>query len=396
MARAALHATERPILTDRRLKSGDAARASQGENISSVSESPQFCAMLRKNPIAGADRLQRNLFVCFYARTVCRGQGRAMPYVDAAGAKLYYEKHGHGYPIVFVHEFGSDLRGWEAQIRHFSRAYRCIAFNARGYPPSDVPEAADLYGWDFSVDDIAAVMRGLEIERAHVVGSSMGGYAALQFGLRYPAKTSAIVAAAVGSGSLPSQRDAWLRETSVLARALIGRGMDAMAQTMAHGPTRIQLKYKDPKSWQEFVDQLRQSSARGMSYTMARCQALRPSLHDLRDQFSGVAIPVLLAVSDEDVPCLETNLMLKSALPDAGLWICPNTGHAINLEEPAAFNAQVETFLSAVERGSWRRDYPKAELDSSLGLHRHRCRSNSLVPIGQETADADIIRLQRK
>ena len=54
---------------------------------------------------------------------------------------------------------------------------------------------------------------------------------------------------------------------------------------------------------------------------------------------------------DEDGPCLETNLMLKRVIPGAGLWIHPHTGHAINLEEPAAFNAMVESFLADAERG---------------------------------------------
>ena len=74
-----------------------------------------------------------------------------MPYVEAAGAKLYFEESGHGYPIIFIHEFASDIRGWEAQVRYFSRSYRCIAYNARGYPPSDVPEDASLYRWQFAV-----------------------------------------------------------------------------------------------------------------------------------------------------------------------------------------------------------------------------------------------------
>jgi pimeloyl-ACP methyl ester carboxylesterase len=285
-----------------------------------------------------------------------------MPYVEAAGAKLYVEESGYGYPIIFIHEFASDIRGWEAQLRHFSRDYRCIAYNARGYPPSDVPEDVASYGWEFAVDDIAAVMRGFKIERAHVVGLSMGGYAALQFGLRYPEKASAIVAASVGSGSHPSQRDAWLRETSVLARIFIDHGMVGMAERMARGPARIQLKYKDRTSWREFVVRLRQHSAQGMSNTMARCQALRPSLHDLRDQLSGMVVPVLLAVGDEDVRCLETNLMLKSVLPNAGLWICPNTGHAINLEELAAFNAQVESFLGASSAAAGVTDFREPRL----------------------------------
>ncbi len=318
-----------------------------------------------------------------------------MPYVDASGARLYFEESGHGYPIIFIHEFASDIRGWDFQLRHFSRDYRCTAYNARGYPPSDVPEDASLYRWQFAVDDIAAVMRDLKIDRAHVVGLSMGGYAALQFGLRHPEKASAIVAASVGSGSHPSQRDAWLRETSVLARIFTDHGMVGIAERMARGPARIQLKYKDRRSWREFVVRLRQHSAQGMSNTMTRCQALRPSLHDLRDQLSDMAVPVLLAVGDEDVRCLETNLMLKSVLPNAGLWICPNTGHAINLEEPAAFNAQVENFLGAVERGSWRHGFPGTEIITSQESRRRACRDHSLVQIDQETAGADVVRLHR-
>lgn len=283
-----------------------------------------------------------------------------MPFVDASGVKLYYEDTGHGYPIIFVHEFGSDCREWETQVRYFSRSYRCIAYNARGYPPSDVPDDLHQYGWEFSVDDIAAVMRGTGIDRAHIVGLSMGGYAALQFGLQYPGKASAIVAAGAGSGSPPSHREAWLKETPVTARGFIERGMDAMAEEMGHSPTRIQLKHKDPRAWQEFVDHLRQHSPRGMSNTMARYQTLRPSLHDFQDRFAKLTTPVLLAVGDEDAPCIETNLMLKAAIPTAGLWMCPNTGHAVNLEEPAAFNAQVESFLSAVERSSWCRWVPTA------------------------------------
>jgi pimeloyl-ACP methyl ester carboxylesterase len=319
-----------------------------------------------------------------------------MPYIDAAGVKLHFEETGDGYPIIFVDELGADLREWEAQVRYFSRAYRCITYNARGYPPSEVPEDAALYGWEYSVEDIAAVMRGLGVERAHVVGLSMGGYAALQFGLRYPGKVSAIVAAAAGSGSLPSQRHAWLREASFLASAFIERGMETMARKMAHSPTRIQLKYKDPKSWQNFTEHLRQHSAQGMANTMARYQSLRPSLYDFRSQFSRMEIPVLLAVGDEDVPCLETNLMLKSKLPAAGLWICPNTGHAINLEEPAAFDAHVENFLSAVERGSWRRDYPKVEQCSEAALNRRTRRGNSPGDIRQARMNVDVLRLNQQ
>jgi pimeloyl-ACP methyl ester carboxylesterase len=100
--------------------------------------------------------------------------------------KLYYEEVGSGIPIVFVHEFAGDARAYEMQMRYFGQRYRCIAFNARGYPPSDVPEDATRYSQERARDDIRAVLDALTIDKAHVVGLSMGGFAALHFGFTYP------------------------------------------------------------------------------------------------------------------------------------------------------------------------------------------------------------------
>ncbi len=276
-----------------------------------------------------------------------------MAYIDSSGVRLYVEETGSGYPVVLVHEFGADYREWELQVRYLSRQYRCITFNARGYPPSDVPQSIDDYGWEQSRDDIAAVLRGLSIARAHVVGLSMGAYATLQFGLKYPELASALVVAGVGSGSPPQGRDQWRIQSEAQGREFFEQGIDAMARATAHGPTRIQLLNKDPRAWQQFVAHYREHSAQGMGRTVSRYQALRPSLEDARTQLAAMTTPVLLAVGDEDEPCLATNWFLKRTIRSAGLWVCPNTGHAINLEEPAAFNAAVLDFFGMVERGRW-------------------------------------------
>lgn len=276
-----------------------------------------------------------------------------MAFIDSNGVKIYVEETGSGYPIVFVHEFGADHREWELQVRFFSRQYRCITFNARGYPPSDVPESLEDYGWEQCRDDIAAVMRGLSITRAHIVGLSMGAYATLQFGVRYPELASALVVAGVGSGSPPHQKATWRTQCEAQGRDFFEKGIDAMAHSTAHSPTRIQLLKKDPRAWQQFVDHFREHSAQGMGRTVSRYQALRPSLEESAAQLALIKLPVLLAVGDEDEPCLETNLFLKRTIRTAGLWICPNTGHAINLEEPAAFNAAALEFFGSVERGRW-------------------------------------------
>ena len=104
------------------------------------------------------------------------------------GVKLYYLETGSGTPVIFVHEFAGDSRSWEPQIRHFCQRYRAIAFNARGYPPSDVPEAASAYSQNRAADDIVALLDHLGIERAHSVGLAMGGFATLHFGFRHPAR----------------------------------------------------------------------------------------------------------------------------------------------------------------------------------------------------------------
>ena len=126
--------------------------------------------------------------------------------------RLHYEETGSGTPIVFVHEFAGDSRSWEPQVRYLSRRYRCIAYNARGYPPSEVPADPAAYSQDRARDDVLAVLDGLAIERAHVVGLSMGGFATLHFGLAYPHRALSLTLAGVGYGAEPAQRTRFRQE----------------------------------------------------------------------------------------------------------------------------------------------------------------------------------------
>ena len=296
-----------------------------------------------------------------------------MPYAQSSGAKLYYEETGTGHPIIFAHEFGSDLREWETQVRWFSREYRCIAFNARGYPPSDVPEDDSLYGQDHATDDIAAVLRHLKIEKAHVVGLSMGSFAALHFGMRYPEMASALVVAGCGSGAPNTDRETFKRQCNATAERFLKDGSARVARDLGLGPTRIQLRNKDPRGWEEFMRHLSEHSSIGSALTLRNYQALRPSLYDFSEQLAAMTVPILLVVGDEDEPCLDTNLFLKRTIPSAGLWIVPRTGHAVNLEEPDAFNSEVQEFFGTVERGKWMlRDLRSLQSGTLIGSQTSR------------------------
>lgn len=279
-----------------------------------------------------------------------------MPYALSGDVKLYYEEVGAGSPIIFVHEFAADHREWLPQVRYLSREFRCIRFNARGYPPSDVPASADQYGYVHSADDVIAVMDAAGVARAHVVGLSMGGYAALQVGIRYPDRVASLVVSAAGSGAIREQREAFARHSCARADRFVAEGSAAVAEEIGSSATRIQLQIKDPLGWQEFMSHLGEHSAEGSAHTLRNYQAARPSLFDLEAEVSACAAPTLLIVGDEDDACLEPNIFLKRKMPNAQLLVVPGTGHAVNLEEPALFNDAVWRFVSRVERGFQTRD----------------------------------------
>ena len=85
------------------------------------------------------------------------------------GVNLYYEATGEGPTVIFVHEFAGDMRAWEPQMRHFGRRYHCVAYNARGYPPSDVPEVG-MYSQDIARDDILTVMDAVAKKLSSQIG----------------------------------------------------------------------------------------------------------------------------------------------------------------------------------------------------------------------------------
>jgi pimeloyl-ACP methyl ester carboxylesterase len=292
-----------------------------------------------------------------------------MPHLSTDdGVRLYYEETGTGTPIVFVHEFADDYRGYEPQIRYFARRYRCIAYNARGYPPSDVPEDRERYSQDRARDDIRAVLDALAIAKAHIVGISMGGFATLHFGLAYPERALSLVVAGCGYGAEPGKRQQFHDETAKTIALIEGSGMKVAAQAYGIGPSRVQFQNKDPRGWAEFAANLAEHSTPGSANTMRGVQAKRPSLWELTDGMRNLSVPTLIMTGDEDDPCLEPGLLMKRTIPTAALVVFPNTGHALNLEEPDLFNRTCGDFFHQVESGRWQRRDPRSATGSILGV----------------------------
>jgi 3-oxoadipate enol-lactonase len=284
-----------------------------------------------------------------------------MPYATTPdNVRLYYEEVGQGTPILFVHEFASDHRGWEPQLREFGKQHRCIAYAARGYAPSDVPVDPDAYSYKHEMRDAVAVLDHLMIEAAHLVGLSMGGYTSLQVTLNHPQRVQSLVLAGTGSGSERWYTKDFHKHSRALGDLFEREGAAAVAKSYGMGPSRLPFLLKDPRGFAEFTAQLAEHDAKGSANTSRGFQGGRPSLYDFASEISKLATPALIVVGDEDERCIEPSLFLKGTIPASGLVVLPKTGHVVNLEEPDLFNALVADFLSRVEAGRWTARDPRA------------------------------------
>ena len=277
-----------------------------------------------------------------------------MPYaITPDNVRLYYEQAGQGTPILFVHEFASDHRGWEPQLREFGKRYRCIAYSARGYTPSDVPSDKNVYSYQHVMRDAVAVLDHLKIDKAHLVGLSMGGYTCLQVALNHPARVRSMTLAGTGAGSERWYTDEFHTASRAIADQFEREGSAAVMQSYGRGPSRIPFEIKDPRGFAAFQAMLAKHDAQGSANTARGFMGARPSLYDFEDGIKALAIPALIVVGDEDDRCIEPSLFLKQTLPAAGLVVLPKTGHVVNLEEPDLFNQVLGDFLVRVDAGRW-------------------------------------------
>ena len=277
-----------------------------------------------------------------------------MPYIQSEGARLYYEEAGSGTPIVFAHEFSGDLWSWEKQIQHFSRRYRCIAFNARGYPPSEVPQKLSHYSHQHAVDDVAVVMRHLGVGRAHIIGCSMGSRTTLDFGLTYPRMALSLTMIGIGSGGDPRNKAAFQRDAEARARLYEAGGLGEVLKGLRKAPNRIQLKSKNPRAFEDFCRRFMLHSAQGCAHITRRVMARRVSLYGMEKPLRAMKVPAHVIVGDEDPGAIDSGLFMKKVSPAVRLSVVPSTGHLVNLEEPDLLHRLTEDFFALVDSKQWR------------------------------------------
>jgi len=261
------------------------------------------------------------------------------------GVKLHCEERGAGPAVLFVHEYGGSCRSFDMQVEAFRARYRCVVFNARGYPPSEVPASVGSYSQYHATADIGAVLDGLAIRRVHLVGVSMGAASALQFALKEPERVLSATLVGIGSGS--DDPPLFRQTAEANAKQIESGGMRAFAEQMVRNLNRIRLMEKNPAEFRRSLEELSRMSPVGHAHTMRGVQARRPPLYAHEKRLASLHVRTLLVVGDEDAGCRKPSEFLGRVLPDARLVVVPNTGHAVNQEEPAEFNRLCLAFIGA-------------------------------------------------
>lgn len=274
-----------------------------------------------------------------------------MPLASVNGVDLYWEEAGQGTPLVWLHEYGGDLRSWEPQVRYFSRRYRVVTYNHRGYPPSTVPKSARDYSQDLLVEDLHQLLRQLALGPVHLGGCSMGANVARDFALAHAEMTRSLILVGAGAGSL--EREQFLQTQETRAAALEREGIASLIYYFESLPTRASFKEKDPRGFAEFLHQAGEHDPQACAHLAREVMAKRKTIFELEAELKALHVPTLILAGDRDAPCVEPSLVMRGWIPHAGLVIFPACGHTPNLEEPALFNLHVAEFLAAVEEGRW-------------------------------------------
>lgn len=263
------------------------------------------------------------------------------------GARLYYEMRGKGTPVILLHGHSLDTRMWDTQMRAFSRRHRVVRFDFRGYGRSS--EQTETFQFTH-MHDLLTVMDSLHIDRAHIVGLSMGAFVAADLLALHPER---IVSCTLASGGLKTYKG----PSQPMDSAESAKRDREIAALKAHGVERMK---------REWIDKLvasggsrREKMRKPLTAMIATWTAWQPLHKEVRVMEAADAVKVFRSRST-DVP----TLMLRGATDGGGKssrsWmldyltngiqqVLPDCGHMMNMEQPKLFNRTVLDFIEAHE-----------------------------------------------
>lgn len=263
-----------------------------------------------------------------------------MPFLERNGARLYYETHGAGPGLIFVHGLGGGHLSWWQQVSHFRDRYTCVTFDHRGFGLST--ESPDGPGPDAYADDLAALVDHLGLADVRLVAQSMGGWTCLGYALRHPERVKALVMAAT-TGTLGDPETHAIFKAHGAAqpeKALFERGIHpAAGERMAREQPALHFLYREVDALSQGLDKtaVRKKLIAMRATPRATVATLRP--------------PLLCVVGEEDIVIPPAAVaVLASIVPGARLARVAQSGHSVYFERPQTFNLLVDELLRDVDR----------------------------------------------
>jgi pimeloyl-ACP methyl ester carboxylesterase len=257
-----------------------------------------------------------------------------MPKIQSNGINLYYEIHGEGQPLLFIHGLGSSARDWEFQVDEFSKSYRVITFDLRGHGQSDKP--AGPYTMSMFAADTVGLLKALGIDSPHVVGLSLGGGVAFQMAVdaSIPIKSLTIV------NSTPELLVRTFKDRlMVWQRIAIVKllGMKKMGEVLSK---RLFIKPEQEDIRKVFVQRWAENDQRAYLNSMRALVGW-----SVTARIGSIRCPTLILAADQDYSPVSIKEAYAAKIPGARLVVIPDSRHAMPVERPQEFNLALREFL---------------------------------------------------
>ena len=261
--------------------------------------------------------------------------------VHINSVEIAYDDRGIGIPVLFLHAFPLNRSMWADQVNtllHMGGAYRLVALDWRGFGESPVSD--DISTMDVLADDVAGLMDTLGMQQAVICGLSMGGYVAFAFLRKYPQRMQGLILADTRPGADTAEAKANRENVAQLA---LSHGTEAIADLQIPRLLSDYTRQHHPLIEQAVRQMINAATPQGIA-AASRGMALRSDFSDL---LSSISCPTLVIVGEQDVltpPAVAHEYAAR--IPESQFVTIPNVGHLSNLEQPEAFLAAIQNFLS--------------------------------------------------
>ena len=252
---------------------------------------------------------------------------------------------GAGPPILLLHGFSGDKSTWRGLRAILESAWQVIALDLLGHGDSDVAPESAAYRMENAADDIVSLLDRLAIERAHLLGYSMGGRLALYLALHHGRRFQSVILESASPGlATAAERKARRASDHDLAARIESGGIARFVEEWERLPLWDQQRRSLPAAlWQQQRRQRMRNDPLGLANSLRGMgTGAQPSLWNLLPRLSR---PALLIVGERDPKFRDINRRMAELIPDARLAIVPGAGHNTHLENPPGFARLVTRFL---------------------------------------------------